>query len=239
MNTALVFAGLVAGLAGSGHCLTMCGPIVGLLEAGTETGLPPLRRRVLYQTGRLLCYCLLGSIVVLISQSLLSLGGIEFAGIILRLFAAVLLVMLGVRLLLGIDGFRFFDAIGRKLWRRVSPAARLVLPVDRPLKALGAGFLWGLLPCGMVYTAAALAASTGTLRDAVLVMSAFWIGTLPALFSAGFGAKYLLQQRWRRLAGAAIITFACISFVTLMPSEVSSSHADDTVSNVHIAMPHH
>jgi sulfite exporter TauE/SafE len=63
------------------------------------------------------------------------------------------------------------------------------------------GLLLGLLPCGLVYGALAVAAATGSALSGALAMLAFAAGTAPALMSIGvigraFGVR--LSGRWQR-----------------------------------------
>ena len=56
------------------------------------------------------------------------------------------------------------EAAGGALWRRIEPLARRCFPIDSTARALGAGALWGWLPCGLVYSMLALALASGQRR---------------------------------------------------------------------------
>jgi sulfite exporter TauE/SafE len=70
------------------------------------------------------------------------------------------------------------------------------------------GAINGLLPCGLVYSALLLGATTGGALPAALGMTLFGLGTLPALVVVGVGAG-TLSARFRqvliRIAGAVIV----------------------------------
>lgn len=193
----LLPAALAAGFFGSTHCLAMCGAVVVLLEGEQRTGFGGLPRRLVYNAGRLLFYCLLG-VAAGATGGLLT-GGIDAGLLLLRVLAALLVAALGLTLLFDWRGLSFLENAGTALWRLLSPLARHVLPIVSPARALAAGFLWGALPCGLVYSAIALAATSGSAASGGLVMLVFGAGTLPALLLAGTSAATL--NRWKRRRG--------------------------------------
>jgi hypothetical protein len=76
----------------------------------------------------------------------------------------------------------------------------------RGVVALGA--LNGLLPCGLVYSALLLAASTGEAGRGALGMALFGLGTFPALLTLDLGAGALgvrFRQTMMRLAGGLML----------------------------------
>jgi sulfite exporter TauE/SafE len=211
----------LAGLFGGGHCLGMCGPIVVMFEspAAANTNGSGLGRRLAYNTGRLLFYCLLGVVAGALGTVLTKLAGVDAGLRVLRVVAAGLVVALGLNLLLNIRLLRSLESGGSAIWRRLSPLAKHVVPMSNPMRALAAGFLWGALPCGLVYSAIAMAATTGSGIGGGMVMSAFWLGTLPSLLLAGASAQKLGQwskrPALRRLTGATLVLVGL--FALLMP----------------------
>ena len=64
----------------------------------------------------------------------------------------------------------------------------------------GLGAINGLLPCGLVYIAAAGAAATGQPIEGAIHMAAFGAGTLPVLLGIGMAGRSLsFMPRFRRL----------------------------------------
>ncbi len=220
MNVELLLpVAFLAGFFGGGHCLGMCGPIVVLLENQRAAGTPSLPRRLLYNAGRLTLYALLGAIAGALGLVLTQMAGVSAGLSALRILAAVLVVLLGLNLLFNLNVLRHLESGGAALWRRLSPLARHVLPMDTPIRSFGAGLLWGALPCGLVYSAVAIAATTGSLGGGALVMLVFGAGTLPALLLAGASANRLTQwsrrPALRRFAGATLILVG--AFALAMP----------------------
>ena len=201
----------LAGFFGSGHCLGMCGPIVVLMEsAGEPSGtFNYVLRRLIYNAGRMLFYVLLGAIAGALGLVLTKITSVNIGLTILRTLAGLLVIALGLNLLFDLQILRFLERGGAVVWKRLSPLARHVLPISTPTRALGAGFIWGALPCGLVYSAVAIAATSGSAPGGALVMLVFWSGTLPALLVAGASAKKLGD--WtrhpviRRLTGLTLV----------------------------------
>jgi len=137
-------AAMLAGLAGSGHCLGMCGGISAAL-AGSRRGPAPLTA-LLLSTGRVMSYSLAGALaggggtLLGLGLDLLSLG----QG--LRIAFGVLLMAVGLTLSLRWRGLLRVEALGARLWTRMAPALGSLLPPRGPLAALTAGALWGWAP---------------------------------------------------------------------------------------------
>ena len=216
---ALLPVAFLAGFFGSGHCLGMCGPVVVLFETANRTGAGGAWRRVAYNTGRLFFYALLGAVAGGVGMVLTQAAGVDAGLAVLRILAAALVVALGLNLLLDLQILRHLETGGAVLWRKLSPLARHVLPMNTLPRALGAGMLWGALPCGLVYGTVAIAATSGTAPGGAAVMLAFWLGTLPALLAAGASAQKL--ERWsrkpslRRFTGATLVLVG--AFALAMP----------------------
>ena len=201
----------LAGFFGSGHCLGMCGPIIVLLESadGSPRAFNPTLRRLAYNSGRMLFYVLLGVIAGALGVVLTKIAGIKVGLSLLRILAGLLVIALGLNLLFDFRGLSFLEKGGALIWRRLSPLARHVLPISTPARALGAGFIWGALPCGLVYSSVAIAGTSGSATSGALIMLVFWLGTLPALLLAGASARKLgewtRRPSLRRLTGVMLI----------------------------------
>ncbi len=214
MTTELtLLAALAIGLAGSPHCLGMCGGIAGSLGTATQTGIHGRWRYALcYNLGRLGSYALLGALFAL----LLSLPGLALArpewGWLLRAATGLVLLAIAAYLLFDWSGIRRIEVVGSRVWRLIGPHARRLLPVRTASGALALGALWGWLPCGLVYTVLLTAAISGDPAAGAGIMLAFGLGTLPAMMGITlFGQALRGWQRStsaRRVLGAMLLLFA-------------------------------
>ena len=243
MNIEVTFlTAFIAGFFGSTHCIGMCGSIVVLFETSMSTASRPHAwlRRILYNIGRLGFYMLLGGTAGLGGAILTRTAGVSTGLLILRLLAAVLVILVGLNLLFNWQATRFLETAGAGLWRRVSGYARFVLPANTSARALAAGFLWGALPCGLVYSAVAMSASTGTLLGGASIMLAFWLGTVPALLAAGASAGRLQQLRanrtLRRVAGIIVIILGVAALAPMAKPANGHTHHSMVFSHDPLAL---
>ncbi|MCK9504930.1 MAG: sulfite exporter TauE/SafE family protein [Porticoccaceae bacterium] len=189
-----VLAMFVIGLLGSGHCVGMCGGIAtGLgFAAQGKRSLPLIAG---YNIGRIASYASAGILVASLGywgSSYLALGSV------LRIAAAIILVLMGFYLAgwWGILGY--LEKAGSHLWRLVQPLGKKLMPVTSFGHALVLGALWGWLPCGLVYTALAYAATSANPLGGALMMVAFGLGTAPAMIAGS-----VFSDRLRRLMQSA------------------------------------
>ena len=181
MSLDLLSAFLI-GLIGSGHCLGMCGGITTMLTSAIPSSTnkqvgdiaiqtsssvqeinPPIQKAkliVCYHFGRIGSYSLIGAIVGFTGSIAARNIGIPIAG--LQLVAAVFLILLGLYIGQWLMLLTRIEAIGAKLWQKISPIANKVIPVDSGKKALTLGALWGWLPCGLVYSTLTWALASGS-----------------------------------------------------------------------------
>lgn len=201
-----LLSALILGLLGGGHCLGMCGGLMGALTLATapERRAQRLRLLLAYNAGRILSYTLAGLLLGLAGWALAS-GPLA---IVLRGIAGVLLIVMGLYLAGWWSGLTRIEALGRGLWRNLQPVARRFMPITSPSRALVLGGLWGWLPCGLVYSTLLWAASQGDALHSAALMLAFGVGTLPVLLATGLAAERLgnlLRKRGVRTAGGLLV----------------------------------
>lgn len=196
---------LLSGLLGSlGHCLGMCGPLVIMVGLQLKrSGRSGLLYHSLYHSARIMVYALLGLLVGAIGSLLGLAGRLNNVAGIASLLLGMGVVLLGLGYLGWLPlgrmeggGAWVSKAMGQALKQRGTPSVALL------------GALNGLLPCGLVYSALLVAASTGGALSGGLGMVFFGLGTLPPLLLVGIGAAAVsveARQRLTRMAGAVIM----------------------------------
>lgn len=186
-----ILAGFVVGILGSVHCVGMCGPIVVGLPVGFSSRTKLFISRLLYSSGRVITYMLMGAAVGLIGKSIVLAG-----------FQRWLSIAAGVGIILAV-------LLPADITQKIFPAKFNYLIVDRIRKAWGTlfqkrtmpsmvaiGLLNGLLPCGFLYAGLAAAATTGSALTAAGYMFWFGLGTVPALLATSlFGSMLNLRVR--------------------------------------------
>lgn len=206
------------GLLGGTHCVGMCGGIVSALTVqipGQVGRQWPIH--LAYNLGRIATYTGLGALLGAIGSVGLLFDDFLPVQMALYLMANLMLVALGLYL----TGFTRLlaplERMGQTLWRRVQPLTRRFLPVRGLRQAIPLGLLWGLLPCGLVYSVLTTALITGSAAGGAGLMLAFGLGTLPNLMLAGMLLKRLqgvTRRPWvRTLAGSVVLGFGVFGLV--------------------------
>lgn len=186
--TATLVGALLAGLAGSPHCIGMCGGFCASAGGTRPVG------AVLWHLGRLSTYAVLGAIAGAVGHALPGPGWLPAA------IATVLLAWFALAL------------------AGLVPEPRVRLPGLGRLGAnlaarhdLGSRYLFGvatgLLPCGLVYAALALPVSLGDPLQGAAAMACFGLGTVPALATLSVAVQRILRTGlWpRRVLALAVL----------------------------------
>lgn len=211
MSPASLLAMFTVGLLGGAHCVGMCGGIVTALTVRMPNDRPRRSLQLAYNAGRISTYAAAGALAGGLGSAALLLEGLVPMQVVLFVVAQLMLVALGLYLL-GVSRYlALFERAGRALWTRLQPAAATLFPVRTTPRGYLVGLLWGLLPCGLVYSVLVTALVTGSAMSGALTMLAFGLGTLPALLAAG--AIMPALQRVRRApavrfaAGGIVVAF--------------------------------
>ncbi len=203
----------ITGLLGGVHCFGMCGGIVGALTLNTAQDKKNqgslLAISLGYNAGRIAGYIVAGAIVGFLGSTLIDLTGIQTAKQTLSIIASIFMIALGLYLAGIWNGISKIEHLGGHLWKRIQPFTRQFMPVRSYKQAIPLGFLWGWLPCGLVYTALIWTLSSGGAIQGALIMLAFGLGTLPNLLAMGVIAtrlaKWVRNPTIRMLAGLFVV----------------------------------
>jgi sulfite exporter TauE/SafE len=202
-----IWLAFLAGLAGSFHCIGMCGGIVAALAM--TRGSQPLGARLLsqvcYNLGRISTYSLLGALAGLIGSSLdfvalKSVSSWFFIG------ANLLVIAIGLASALGLSALNFSSLEGRGARLFATPLRRAISS-DWYLAAFPLGLLLGFLPCGLVYAPLMAAAASGGPGLGAATMAALGLGTIPVLLLFGTASSAVsgaLRSAMLRVAGLAV-----------------------------------
>jgi len=214
------------GLLGSLHCVAMCGGFVMACSMRFGGG---ASFSLVYNTGRLLSYALLGVLMGFVGKALMAAGGFNWFQSVLPVVAGAFMVLIGLELL-GVFSGRFkglfSGAMPSALFRAVTRASG----GNRKAAPFLLGMLNGLIPCGLLYAAGVKAASTADPLDGALIMAALGAGNfLPLLFAGSFpGITGKLNSRAVAVALSVLIIalgVKSIVFGTGFTAVATASHA--------------
>lgn len=219
-------AAFVLGLSASGHCILMCGPLVAAVQPREWRG------ALLMHVVRIGVYAGIGALTGAAGAVISGLG----AG---RWLAWVVAAALLTQAVISWRGHTGRGPVGRA-------AGRLVSGLSRRLQARPAwapvtwGLINGLLPCGMVYSAATLAVGLASPAAGAAAMAAFGAGTIPVLIVAARPASRLLQSVAARrpwLAPAMLVILAVLIGLRGLPRTPGAAGAAESHLHVHDSTP--
>ncbi|MCX4189896.1 sulfite exporter TauE/SafE family protein [Methylophaga sp. OBS3] len=237
ITTSLISAFLL-GLFSTAHCIAMCGSVIGALTLSLPAEIRQSPKAMFpyvlnYNLGRVISYALAGALVAALASPLNDIGGLQW----LRYISVVFMVAMGLYLAGWMPRFAQIEKIGTPIWRFLQPLSQKLLPVKSRKQAFAFGAVWGWLPCGLVYAALVMAATTGDVVTGGMTMLAFGLGTMPAVLGAGLFVGFLsslARNIWfRRGAGLLIIVMAIAMFMG--PQFLPHEHNHDD----HVAHEHH
>lgn len=224
-------AALIAGAAGSVHCVAMCGGLAGALGMRSRGTLSnSLRDACLYHCGRLGSYGLAGALFGLLGATVISTFNLPLLAAGARVGAGVVLILAAAKVLLGWNMLSSIERVGAHYWKALQPLARRAISASGPTRSLAVGLLWGWLPCGLVYSMLVFAALSGEWLRGAGIMVAFGLGTMPAMLTssvfAGRLGQWTRQRGTRQLGGVLLLLFGCWIAWSAIPS---AHHHHDVV----------
>lgn len=228
-------AALLVGLAGSPHCIGMCGGIVSLFNLSARDGQAGSRgfsNNIIFQFGRVSCYTMLGAIAG--ATGAIALGERELVGVAFRWLSLLLLLSIALSVLGWWSPAKRLERAGSLLWQKLQPMARPLLQSSKKSRVYALGVLWGFLPCGLIYSTLAWSLTTGNTVQAALMMLCFGLGTMPALLGVGYMAGDLKRQMRRPAVRYSLALFlALLAFLPFYMHQMHAGHGSPTKMEHH------
>ena len=209
ISAEIIGPAFMMGLAGSLHCIGMCGPLALSLPVSHSNNLSRISGGFIYNSGRILSYTSMGLIFG-------SLGNL----IIAAEWQNSLSIGLGIIILL----YLLFP----KKYFHFSTATTLEKPFMLLRQELGKlfqskklsslffiGVLNGFLPCGLVYLALTSSAISASPVNGGMFMLFFGIGTFPMMFATVLMGNYLNQSLRQKIHKAvpALLFFMAVLLI--------------------------
>lgn len=195
-------------LLGSGHCIGMCGPIVAALSLAGPGRKLGVVFHLLYNTGRITTYVFIGIAAGWLGSLLSTARTFAILSQGLLIVADLLVIAIGLRTT---GMFRQLAFIHLELPGTVGIMTRTVAGLKTlppSVAAFPVGLVMGFLPCGFLYAIVLAAAGRGNPVEGGLIMLAFGLGTLPALFLLGSTVHLLsgaIRYELLRWAGLMVV----------------------------------
>ena len=190
----MLWTALVLGLAGSFHCIGMCGPIAFVIPIDRSSKVKMTFQIVLYHVGRMLTYGIIGMLFGLVGKGLYMAGFQQrlsiLIGVIMILLIAIPAKSLS-RLNIASPLIRFISYVKQKLGLYLNKKSY------RALFAIG--FFNGFLPCGLVYMALVGSIASGNSIEGATYMVVFGLGTVPMMTAALVIGNFVTVQTRRKI----------------------------------------
>jgi len=216
VSDSLIYMAFITGLMGTGHCIGMCGGLVGALslsEAGKKGG---WLFHLLYNVGRITTYTFIGAVVGWLGSALAYTDKFKLATRVLLLWSDLFVITIGLGTagLLTMLNFSKLDFPGpMQLMTKATAHLRRLPPA---LSALPLGLMFGFIPCGYLYAVAITAAQSASVVTGAIMMLAFGIGTAPSLFFFGSAAHWLSGKARTWMLRIAGLTVAGMGVINLL-----------------------
>lgn len=204
----------VAGASTSLHCALMCGAI-NAAQVRSHGAVPLRQALLLVHGGRVLGYALLGALAGALGARLALWLPDALSGRVLQGLAALALLAAGLQ--------QVGDGLLIPGHGRGSCGMRPGIRSPSPIRLVGQGLLWALMPCGILYTVVLLAALSASPVAGFGLLAAFGLGTVPLMGVSGSLLGAVMRTRHtqglRHAAGAALVTLGLAGLVlaTLSP----------------------
>ena len=175
----------ILGLVSSLHCTLMCAPLQAVVM-GKWLGGGSVLKVLLYHSGRILIYILLGILIGLIGNSI----GVQSWQKEFSLIAgiSILLAYVSMRML------RWDERLNSMITPWLIRMQSRNYQRKNSWRYLLGGAINGLLPCGMVYAALIPAAATGSVELSGIAMAMFGLGTLPMLIGLNLTSNRFIMS---------------------------------------------
>ena len=209
ISAEIIGAAFIMGLAGSLHCIGMCGPLALSLPVSHKSDLSRISGGLIYNSGRILSYTSMGLIFG-------SLGNL----IIAAKWQSSLSIGLGIIILLYLlfpkkyFHFSTTTTLGKPFMILRQQLGKL-FQSKKFSSLLFIGVLNGFLPCGLVYLALTSSIISASPVNGGMFMLFFGLGTFPMMFAAVLMGNYLNQSLRQKIHKAvpALLFFMAVLLI--------------------------
>lgn len=201
----------LAGLAGSLHCVGMCGIFPWTLAAHAPDR--PLTRQLLYNFGRLNTLVCIGAVSG-------ALGAVLVGTMPFRTVERALALLTGAfMIIVALEMFGVMrpltGTVTASIQRRLLDLLRDVMRSRSWAAPVALGVFNAFLPCHLIYAFAAHAAATASIVSGALSMLAFGLGTLPAMLAVGVARTLFPNGQRARWSTASALLVLLLGLMTL------------------------
>ena len=193
MPVMVPFAIIAASIIGSIHCVGMCGALAMTAGAQSRKGL------AYYHIGRLLGYFSVGALAGFLGSEFIN-SEMKYISLISTVFLSVSFLVIGFSIIKK-GQLHMKQPAFLKLFYQNRVGRILESKTSHSVSSFLIGLLSPLLPCGWLYGFILIAVATNNPLWGGILLTSFWIGTLPALS----GISLLVKKPIKHFNGKASI----------------------------------
>ena len=210
ISTELIGSAFVMGLAGSLHCIGMCGPLALSLPVSHDNNLSRISGGLIYNSGRILSYTSMGLIFG-------SLGSLVIAAKWQSGLSIALGIIILIYLLFPKRYFHFSTTtiLGKPFMLLRQQLGKL-FQSKKLSSLLFIGVLNGFLPCGLVYLALTSSVISASPVNGAMFMLFFGLGTFPMMFATVLMGNYLNQSLRQKIHKAVPVLLFCMALLLIL-----------------------
>jgi sulfite exporter TauE/SafE len=168
------------GFIGSMHCIGMCGPLILAVPFAKLKGINKYFSIIQYHISRSLAYGLIGALIGVAGWQVYLTGYQNeisiFSGVLILTITFLPYILKAN--IFNKPNILFISNIYARVWKSKSVFHFMLL-----------GFVNGLLPCGLIYSALIVAISMGTIQGSFMYMFYFGLGTIPMMFLLSYSGN--------------------------------------------------
>lgn len=212
------FAVIAASIIGSIHCIGMCGALALTADTQNKRGL------MNYHLGRLLGYFSVGALAGFLGSEFIN-SEMKYISLVSSIFLGATFLVIGFNIIKkGKLQIKQPDFL--KMFYQNKISGLLESKTPRSVSSFLIGLLSPLLPCGWLYGFILVAVATNNALWGGILLTSFWIGTLPALSGLSLLARKpvkLFNNRATLFFGIFLM-FIGFSSLALKLSSFASKH---------------
>ncbi|SJZ88657.1 sulfite exporter TauE/SafE family protein [Sediminibacterium ginsengisoli] len=201
--SAFWLSAFILGIAGSLHCMGMCGPLV-MAMPFKQAGKSSLPVYLLFKT---IAYGCLGIFAGLFGRGFALLNWQQ----VLSVLAGICILIIGL-----LPGIMRRVPVSSVLQQQYAKWFLRMQQTRKRRYFAVAGFLNGLLPCGLVYAAFAGASVTTSALGGFTYMFLFGAGTIPALLAVIWLKKGVSYNVRKRISRLSVVVSVCIGVLLII-----------------------
>lgn len=204
----ILWTAFLMGLVANFHCIAMCGPISIAIPIYDKSKFGRFKSILIYNSGRITSYALLGIIFGLIGKSIALVGFQQQISIILGF--AIILIALFPKF---INKTQLNNSVYTFIFNKLKKQFTLQFQKKTTLSLFIIGLLNGLLPCAMVYAAIAGALTSISVLEGSFYMIIFGLGTLPTMVALPYLKNSMsnkIKALFQKIIIPAMIIFGII-----------------------------